>query len=236
MPEKEEMPSYRIEDISREIENGCDFGMLVDEVQKKLGKILSADELSRLFGIYDYLALPPEVIMQLVTCCIDETRRRYGGARMPTMRFIEQTAYVWEREGIFSIDLAEQYIKRLAERRSEEGRIRASLGITDRALSSTEKKYISSWAEMGHSPEVISLAYDKTVVNTGKLSWSYMNTILKCWQEKGLHTKEEVLSAEGGNGRKRASAAKPVITDRKNAPTVEDVERMEKLLNKIKGN
>ena len=70
------------------------------------------------------------------------------------------------------------------------------LQIRGRTLTQAEEKYAKSWLEMGISEELIGLAYEKTCVNTGGLSWNYMNKILLRWTEAGLRTKEEILSGD----------------------------------------
>ena len=215
--QKDELPEYTAADIKHELENGSVFSVLVQEIQKLLGKILSSDDLIKLFGIYDHLGLPPEVILQLVMHCIHENRRRYGPGRVPTMRYVEKAAYTWEHEGILSLELAEQYIKKLEERRSLIGEIKRALQINDRALSSSERKYVESWLARGYLPEAIELAYDRTVLKTGRLAWSYMDSIIGSWHAKGLYTADEIRAKDGKGppaGKKRnpskpASAAKP---------------------------
>jgi hypothetical protein len=46
-----------------------------------------------LFGMYDYLALPPEVILELLNFCVDRSREKYGPGRLPSMRAVEKEAY-----------------------------------------------------------------------------------------------------------------------------------------------
>jgi DnaD/phage-associated family protein len=232
-PVKDEMPEYTADDIRRELDNGSIFKALVDNVQRSLGRILSADDLIKLFGIYDYLGFPPEVILQLVTYCIGESRRKYGPGRRPTMRYIEKAAYTWEREGIMTLDQAEAYIRRVNAMHTATGAIRRVLNIRDRELSASERRYAESWVSMGFSPEAVEIAYDRTLVKTGKRAWGYMNSILTSWHEKGLHTPEEIATGDlrkethpthmDQNSQKRASA-----------PTSADLNRMRKLLEKMK--
>ena len=64
--EPEGPPEYTAADITRELEDGASsFPGLVNEVQRRLGKILSTSDLKSLYTLYDYLALPAEVI-----CCL----------------------------------------------------------------------------------------------------------------------------------------------------------------------
>ena len=105
-------------------------------------------------------------------------------------RQLETVAIDWADKGIDTFDKAEEYISRLEEIHSNEHKIRSVLGIYDRSLTQTEKKYIKAWTEdLNVSPELVSLAYDKTVENTGKLSWAYMNKILTSWPVSYTHLK-----------------------------------------------
>ena len=49
---------------------------------------------------------------------------------------------------------------------------------------------------MGFEEDVISMAYERTCLNTGGLNWAYMNKILQRWHEAGLHTAEEVRTGD----------------------------------------
>ena len=60
---------------------------------------------------------------------------------------------------------------------------------------------------MGYGEEIIKLAYDRTVDNTGKAAFPYLNRILNRWQEKGVRTPEEAV-AEMESGSK-AQRGKP---------------------------
>lgn len=230
--QKDELPEYTADDIKHELQNGSVFSFLVQEVQRRLGKLLTSDDLIKLFGIYDSLGLPPEVILHLVTYCIDENTRRYGPGRVPTMRYIEKAAFTWEREGIMSLEEAEQYLKLLEAKRSLTGEIKTILQIKDRELSQSEKRYVHGWISMGFSPEALELAYDKTLLKTGRLAWSYMNSIIVSWHQKGLHTVDSIRAKDG------VSAVSQKKTPNKPATSpvdeLADYERMKKFLEKMK--
>lgn len=227
----EELPSYTAEDVKNELENGAVFPVLVSEVQARLGKILSSDDLLRLFGIYDSLGLPPEVILTLVNHCISEFDERYGGSRRPTMRYIEKAAFSWERDGIYTLELAEEYIKRAGERRAKGRRILSVLNISGRPLTASERKYVDRWSDMGFPPETVEIAYDRTMFRTGKLSWNYMDSILKSWYSKKLITPEEVMTenvkqpANKGNPKKNGVPSQTATPD--------DISRMRKLIEEM---
>ena len=224
---------YSPDEIKREMETGSGFPIIVEETQRSLGKILSSDELERLLGIYDGLRLPPEVILLLITHCISESRKR-GGGRMPSMRYIEKAAYTWEREGIFSLDRAEQYLKELEVRKSARGIMKTALQITNRELSESEKRYVDKWIAMGFDPGAVEIAYDRTVLKTGKLAWNYMDSIMNSWHGKGLHTPGEIM-AKDLKTTKSDTQSGTKTPEQKFGPTdISDLERMKRLLKKIK--
>jgi len=225
---------YSIEDMKRELASGSVFALIVEETQRSLGKILSPDELLRLLGIYDSLSMPPEVILQLITHCIAESRMS-GGGRPPSMRYIEKAAYTWEREGILTLDKAEEYIKILNARRSVRGEIKNVLQIKGREFSATELRYVEGWIEMGFDASTIGIAYDRTLVKTGKMVWGYMDTILKSWHTKGIHTAKDALEKDKWPPVKSAHNNQKSSGNKHNAPNREDLERMQRMLEKIKG-
>lgn len=225
-------PEYTAADIKNAISCGGEFPRLVRETQKSLGRVLSSDDLIKLFGIYDNLGLPPEVILHLITYCIGEQHRKYGPEKNPTMRYIEKAAYTWERAGIFSLERAEEYIKRLEKKRDGVLLMQNAMGIKGRELSVTERRYIESWIDLGFGPEAAAIACDRTLVKTGKLAWGYMNSIMNSWASKGLHSPEEIARGDGRPGSAPSSVQKGGTHS--SVPTDADYEEICKLLDDIK--
>jgi len=228
-----EQRDYTEDDVRAEIASGSDFSIVIDETQRRLGKILSPDDLLRLFGIYDNLRLPPEVILQLITHCINECHTR-GDGRTPSIRYIEKAAYTWEREGVLTIERAEEYLKSLEIRKSNRGKIKRVLQIKDREFSETEKRYIDSWIDMGIEPDAIAIAYDKTIIKTGTLTWPYIDTIIKSWSSKGITTAQQVHEKDGNQAKSKTGAAGYNQMQKHGNPNSEEMERMTRILNKIK--
>lgn len=202
LPPPDEIPQYRSEDIVRRCKENGEFAVVVAEAQTALTHTLSSVEMKTLFGIYDYLALPPEVIMMLINYCVARCREQStpDHPRRPSMRSIEKEAYNWVHQEILTLDQAEEYIRRQRERRDALGRAKAAVGIHGRELTPTETKYLSAWLDMGFDEDALAIGYDRTITNTGALKWSYMNKIMQSWHEKGLHSAEEI---ESGDPRRR---------------------------------
>ncbi len=228
----ESAPQYSPEDIEREMRNGVVFKSLVETVQNKLGTLLSTSDIQVLFSIYDYVGLPPEVIVMLVSYCCREMKRKYGSERTPTMRIIEREAYIWEREGIVTTDMADAYIQKRAERQSAAASIARLLHVDGRRLTTDEKNLFISWVNMGFDNDTILLAYDKTVNTTGKAAWKYMNKILLNWHGADAHTVEQVNIYESSR-LKPQKQPKQDDNNTSSAGTVEELESLQRALLKM---
>ncbi len=227
----DELPEYSASDIlARTSENG-EFKAIVEETQRIMGRTLTGADLKLLFGMYDHLRLPTEVIFMLIHHCVEDTHQRLGPSALPSMRTIEKEAYVWYNREILTLERAEEFLQQKRRRGTALSEIKRVLQINGRNLSTTERKYVESWLDMGFSIDAIALAYDKTVVKTGSLAWRYMNSILANWHEKGLHTADD---AEAGDSRSYARVAARPSSQGSASGFRDDAELMRKILNNTK--
>lgn len=227
LPPAEELPEYTSEDVIMRSKTDSGFKEILSETQRKLGRVLSTADIKTMFGIYEHLSLPADVIFMLLTYCVDAFTEKYGSGRMPSMRFIEKEAYAWANREILTIEQAEEFIKSAAERRSVTGRIKSELGISGRALTVTETKYIDSWLDMGFDVESIAVAYDRTVTNTNALKWNYMNKIMLRWHESGIHSIADIQEKDSGK------SVRPQNTHQSTA-TNDDLGRLRSIYEKVK--
>ena len=66
----------KLEDLNAALnDKASSFPALCDEVERRLGKKLSANDLRVLYTLFDHLALPAEVILMLVGWCTEEMER-----------------------------------------------------------------------------------------------------------------------------------------------------------------
>ena len=190
-----ERPNYTETDVFNAMDADASFRGLYGEVQRVLGRSLNTEELKILLGFVNYLGLPVEVVSVLVSYCRDRARQR-GSLRNPSLRAIEKEAYAWAEQGIDTVEEAAAYINTQNVRSSRIHKLMGILQIRGRSLTAAEERYASSWLELGFDEGAISLAYERTCLNTGGLNWAYMNKILQRWHEKGLHTLEAVQSGD----------------------------------------
>ena len=238
--EDEAPPNYQISDINEALEDKTsNFPSLCDEVERRLGKKLSANDLKALFTLYDHLALPAEVILLLVTWCTEETERRYGSSRRPSMFQIRKEGFAWKRRGIDTMELAEANLQRMTRLRTREAEVFQLLDIPLRPLLDREKTYIAAWDDMGFDDGAIRLAYEKTVMKKQSMDWGYMNGILRRWHEKGLHTVESIQAgdrmpraARTGGGSAAQQQQQPSAAE--NQRIKEDMDRARRLIAQMK--
>lgn len=190
----QELPQYSSAEIRGLSDGNPALKVIYDEAAQVMGRALSGNDLRVIFGIYDHLGMRPEVILELLHFCRELCLWKYGESRRPTARFLEQEAYAWANREILTLEQAEVYIRAQRDRHGDLGRIRELLRLD--ALSPTQEKDLNGWLEQGFGEEAIAIAADRTLTNTGALKWSYLRKILQSWQEKGLHSPEEIRAKD----------------------------------------
>ena len=219
LPPADETPQYTARDLAERSKEDPRFAALVIEAQRALGHVLNTNDLKRLFSLYDYLALPPEVIMMLLNYCVKS--RPTGNP--PSMRQIEKEGYVWANREILTFEQAEKYIADSEHRREKLAQTARLLGITGRALSPTESRYIGEWLEMGFDMEMLREAFDRTVTNTGKRAWSYMNTIMESWRDKGIFSPKDIQEKDRPAASRKTKPSRPAGEQKSKKDSLEKI-------------
>ncbi len=190
-----ERPTYSEQDVMETVQRDDAFRRMYGEVQRRLGRTLTTEELKILLGFVRYLGLPEDVICVLVSFCQDRARQK-GSLRNPALRTIEKEAYAWAEAGIDTMEAAAAFIHSQNVYHSRLAGLLRLLQIRNRSLTPGEEKYARQWLEMGMEDEVLALAYERTCMNTGGLNWAYMHKILTCWHEAGLRTAQDIKNGE----------------------------------------
>jgi len=209
-----ERPAYSERDVLSAMDSDNGFRMLYGEVQRQLGRNLNTEELKILLSFTRYLGLPTEVISLLVTYCKDRSRQK-GNLRNPSLRTIEKEAYFWAEQGIETLEDAAAYIQAQNVRNSNLSQLMQLLQIRGRSLTAAEERYATAWLEMGFDKEAITMAYERTCLNTGSMNWPYMNKILCRWQEAGLKTGVQIRA--GDRKKEEKTGKRQLDTDEKAA-------------------
>jgi DnaD/phage-associated family protein len=171
-PNESVSSSYKSSVVVKAIHDDEKLAHLFSIIQQMLNKNLSSNDYKIIYSFIDYLKLPEQVIIILFEYCISLNKTN--------MRYIEKIAYSWADNGINTIALAEQYISRKNEHQKMQAYYKSKFKISGRDLSDTELKYLTGWVyDLKVSEEVILAAFEKTVLNTGKISFKYMDAIIR---------------------------------------------------------
>lgn len=194
-----ERPTYSEKDVLTAMDDDDSFRGLYGEVQRLLGRSLNTEELKILLGFVRYLGMTPDLISVLICYCKDRARQK-GSMRNPSLRMIEKEAYAWAERGIDTVEEAAAFIQAQNVRNSRLYRLMNILQIRGRSLTAAEERYAQSWLDMGVDEEMITMAYERTCLNTGGLNWAYMNKILQRWHQQGLRSAEDVRNGDQKGG------------------------------------
>ena len=194
-----ERPNYSEQDVLQSLDTDPSFRQLYGEIQLRLGRQLNTEELKVILSLVRYLGIPADVICVLVTYCQERARRK-GNIRPPSLRTIEKEAYAWAERGIDTMEEAAAFIQAQNVYHSRLSALCRLLQIRGRVLTAAEEKYAKAWLDMGFSDDAITMAYERTCLNTGSLNWAYMNKILQRWHEAGFHTAADIRAGDRKTG------------------------------------
>lgn len=154
-----------------------DVRSLIFVTEHYLGKTLSKNDVNTLIYIYDELHFPVDLIEYLIEYCVSNNHK--------SMRYIEKAALGWANDGIRSIQDAKTNISRYKKVYYD---ILKLFGISNRNPVDVEIEYMNRWLDTYcFDLDLISEAISRTIMNTGKASYSYADSILNDWHKKNIH-------------------------------------------------
>jgi len=197
----EQRPEYSTAELSEYMKHQ-DMKALLQTAQRKLGKPLTQQDISMIFGFYDWLGFPLDLIEVLLSYCVSDG---FKG-----MRYVEKVAMSWAEEGINTVEKAAQNIEM---RKTGFHAIMRAFGQSGRMPVDGEEAYMKKWLKEYELPiDVIKMACERTVMQTGKVSFAYADSILKKWKGAGVKTVQDVETLD------RAFAAKKAVKSNEPKP------------------
>ena len=186
---------------------------LIQDMENLLEKTLSARETERISNLYTEKSLSPEYILTLTSFL--------KARRNPlTVEAIVREAGKLAEKNVTALEELEIYVKEKESEIKGEMEMRRLLGIHSRSLTPSERTFFKKWLhEFGYSSVIIGEAYDICVAATGKLSESYMDSILTGWHDAGCKTLEECRARV--SIRKQEKAKKANSNSQKSKKTTE---------------
>lgn len=173
--------AYSPEEIESISAKNPELKFLISEAPNQLKRLITTNDCAILVYLFTGAGLPAEVILMIIQYCVSQKKGN--------MNYIKKMALGWADEEINTHEKAEEKIKKLEFYNSFEGKVKSIFGASGRAFTEKESAFIEHWAnDLKSSIELVSLAYEKCIENTGKFKIEYMNTILENWNKKGIKT------------------------------------------------
>lgn len=180
-------PKVGAVEVAKAAEADPSLSFLLKRAQELLGRTLTRTESEGLFNMYDWARMPADIILLIISYCVSIGKG--------SMRYIEKVVADWQDSGIDSYEAAENKIDELRASDKAENKIKSIVGITGRNLTGSEKEHLRRWiSEWNMSWDLITVAFERTAEKTGKASFSYMNGIIKKWNEQGIRKKKDLAN------------------------------------------
>ncbi len=189
-----------IKDIARRLEESGEVASMFNEVQEVFGRTLGYDGQSNLLILHDHYGLPVEVIVML--CSYAKTVGKQGA-----IAYIVQMGKSWAEDGITDFDSASNKIARMENAQNIWGEFKRLTGVENPRPTAKQAEFLEIWInDYSYDIDMIYHAYEKTVEKKGKISFSYMNGVLRSWFESGYKTIDDVERAaeEFANGTQKS--------------------------------
>lgn len=201
-------PSQQNDNINllKELDNNSTKDMLQD-IEKLLGRPLSAKEMEMYIGWISDFNFPPELILLLIEYCISKGKTDY--------RYIERIAVSWNDNKINTIAEAQSYIKKHEDKWVNIRKILSYLGIKDAEIMKPQEQLFDKWLSSYNFPlDVIYRACDVTFSRINKADFKYIDAVLTNWYKSGIKTVTDIDTKDfKKNNYKKSSVNNSVKTN-----------------------
>ncbi len=192
-------PSY--EQIRKRCAESPELESFFNEIQGILGKTIGYDGQSTFLLMHDSYGLPFEVIFMLVHHCVDVGKTSF--------RYMSKIARAWGEKEIDTIEKADAAIAELSATNTAWGQFTALTGIRTPRPTAFQQALLLTWINEYHfSMEMLYQAYEIMANNCAKISFKYMDGILRRWHAQGIRTPEDLQSESSSGAGKPKPAAK----------------------------
>lgn len=180
--------------------------------EQYLGKTLTSTEITKIIYFYDALEFSSDLIEYLIDYCVSNNHK--------SIHYIEKVALSWHQEHIATEDEAKEYTSLYNTCYSA---VMKAFGIRDRNLIETEIEYIDKWNKhYNFSPELISEACIRTMMNAHQPSFKYADSIMTDWHKNNvarmsdLKTLDEKHTHYQESSKKKQNAKEQSCIDKNN--------------------
>ena len=203
-------------DILHRIEEDSDLEGLFKEAQKQFGRTLGYEGQCTILTLYDTYGLPIEVILIILQYC-KETGKTGN-------HYVAEMGKNWALEEIDTLEKAVEKVEKLRQYTGLWKQLASFAGLSAEKPTAVQAEYLRVWHdELGFSIDMITLAYEEMANHCAKLSFAYMNKVLRTWYDKGIRTPQQ--AAEDNRVYRQQKN-----TDAQTPPASYDITQMERQL------
>lgn len=183
----------------QELKGHDEVRQLLFIAEQYLGRTLTSTDMETLLYLYDEAGLSGELMEYLIEYCVSK-----GSS---SMAYIKKVGLAWAQQKITTVTQAKEetdlYNKNYFT-------ILRAFGIKNRNPLDKEIQYMNLWLDQyGFTLDIIQEACSRTVLSTGKASFSYADSILESWFKKGVHHLSDVKDLDQSFQQKKIQKASP---------------------------
>lgn len=157
-------------DVLENIGQNSDFQRIIRTVETLYKEFLTQNDVLTLYDVVVTQNIPLELFVITMTHCIEKNKK--------TISYIAKVVTECYKKGYNTSEALENYFSKADEEGKYLSRIKKILKIYNRELIEKEKDYILKWRAEGKNDDEIKTAFECTVMNTGKLSFPYMDKVI----------------------------------------------------------
>ncbi len=186
---KKERISYNFDECADIMAKDSSISEMLLAVEAILSKQLTHREVSLYVTLTHWYGFDAKLVPMLLHYC------KMAGSLSSS--YIETTGLGWIEEGVDTMEKAEEKVRSKTSSRAAWKKVASVLEIDRAKPTAKEEVCASRWInEWKMPPELINEAYERCVNQKGKLSFSYMDGIMKKWHESGVSSADELREYE----------------------------------------
>lgn len=185
VPAESEKPIENNAPADTPVDSDADLKWLFSVSEKFIGRMLTSSDLNLITDLYDKMGCSKDLIIYLYESCAetDHTNPKY----------IEAVARNWMNAGVRTVEEAKHAS---AAYNSNYKAVMKAFGM-NRLPGEAELVYIDRWVgEYGMNAEMIKTACGRALISTGKPDFKYTEGIIRKWNEKNIHTTEQLAEED----------------------------------------
>ena len=170
--------------VNERINSSKEISDFMQYAQAIFGRPISPDAYNKILMMHENDGLPFEVISMIL---------QYAVSNGKGMRYIEKMGIDWGEEEIFTVEMAEEKLRKLEENKKYAYIVQRLFNQSNHIPTKNEEERATRWfKDYNFSEEIIKYAYDLCMDSLGKYQANYIDKILVRWHNNNLKSIDEI--------------------------------------------